>query len=120
MVGATRLAREQGLGRSGGGPTTKNVFTAFDEGTTVTADVVSGHAHDALQLHQMFDRIEDQVPVEEAVGDFAFDRDSVRAEYLHRGIGTVIPNKGKRTDPCAVRRGRIQRAKPGRAAVRHD
>jgi transposase len=75
------------------------VVTAADEDTALAVDVVPGQAGDAPQLHRMLDRTEARIPVEEVVGDKAFDGDALRAGGLDRGIHTVIPNKANRVDP---------------------
>jgi transposase len=75
------------------------VVTAADEDTALAVDVLPGQAGDAPQLHRMLDRTEERVPVEEVVGDKAFDGDAPRAGCLDRGIHTVIPNKANRVDP---------------------
>jgi len=62
-------------------------------------DVIPGQAGDAPQLHRMLDRTEERVPVEEVVGDKAFDGDALRAGCRDRGIHTVIPNRKNRVDP---------------------
>jgi transposase len=75
------------------------VATAADEDTASAVDVTPGQAGDAPQLHRMLDRTEERTPVEEVVGDKAFDGDALRAGCLDRGIHAVIPDKANRVDP---------------------
>jgi transposase len=92
--------REQALGRSRGGLTTKVIATAADEDTAIAVDVAPGQAHDAPLLEPMLERTLDRVPVvDELVGDKAFDGDRQRLACVDRDVATVIPSKSNRVEP---------------------
>jgi transposase len=98
-LGAERSARNQALGRSRGGLSTKVVVTAADEDTALAVDVVPGQAGDAPLLVPMLDRTLERVPViDEVVGDKAFDGDKLRSACLDRDVSPNIPLKANR-DP---------------------
>ena len=98
-MGADRSARNQALGRSRGGLSTKVVVTAADEDTALAVEVVPGQANDAPLLVPMLDRTLDRVPVvDEVVGDKAFDGDQLRSACLDRDVSPNIPLKANR-DP---------------------
>ena len=86
------------MGRSRGGLSTKIMAVVADEGTAVAVDVVPGQAGDAPLLVPMLDRALDRVPVEEIVGDKAFDEDQLRIDCLDREVNPNIPLKANR-DP---------------------
>ena len=98
-MGADRSAKNQALGRSRGGLSTKVVVTAADEDTALAVDVVPGQAGDAPLLVPMLDRTLDRVPViDEVVGDKGFDGDALRSACLGRDVSPNIPLKANR-DP---------------------
>jgi transposase len=99
-IGVARSAREQGLGRSRGGLTTKVILTTADEDTAIAVDVVPGQANDAPLLEPMLDRTLGRVPVvDELVGDKAFDGDPQPLACVERDVATVIPSGANRVDP---------------------
>jgi transposase len=92
--------REQALGRSRGGLTTKVILTAADEDTAIAVDVVPGQANDAPLLEPLLGRTLRRIPaVDELVGDKAFDGDPQRFACLDRNVATVIPSKANRVEP---------------------
>ena len=78
------------------------VVVCADEGTAIAVDVVPGQAGDAPQLHRMLDRAKARGPVEEIVGDKAFDGDALRAGCRARGAEPVVPYKKNRVDPAPL------------------
>jgi transposase len=92
--------RAQAIGGSRGGRTTKIVLTAADEDTAVAVDVIPGQASEAPRLEPLLDRTLDRSgPVDELVGDKAFDGDPQRHACVDRGVFPNIPNKANRVDP---------------------
>lgn len=78
---------------------TKVLVMAADEDTALAVDVVPGQAGDAPQLVPLLDRTLDRVgPVDELVGDKAFDGDDLRSECIERDVIPNIPLKANR-DP---------------------
>lgn len=61
-------------------------------------DVMPGQANDAPLFVPLLDQTLARVPVEEAVGDKAFDSDDLREVCLEREVNPNIPLKSNR-DP---------------------
>ena len=99
-LGAEESALRQGLGRSRGGLTSEVVVIAADESTAIAVDVRPGQAHDAALLRPMLERTAARVgPVDQVVGDKAFDGEAQRRACTAVGAAAVIPAKANRVDP---------------------
>ncbi|VTR93659.1 Uncharacterized protein OS=Candidatus Competibacter denitrificans Run_A_D11 GN=BN873_470112 PE=4 SV=1: DDE_Tnp_1_2 [Gemmata massiliana] len=95
------MAQAQALGRGRGGLSglsTKIIATIADEDTVLTVDVVPRQAGDAPLLVPVPDRTLARGPVDEIVGDKAFDGDQLRCDCLNREVNPNIPLKSNR-DP---------------------
>jgi transposase len=79
------------LGRSRGGLTTKIHAATIDENCSVALHLTPGQAHDGRQFECLYESLEAENVLENAVLDKGYDADRIRERLSYEGIQAVIP-----------------------------
>lgn len=90
--------KEQAIGKSRGGNTTKIHLLCEKEGKPVHFHLTGGNIHDCTMTQSMLDRV-DTNETDHIVGDKAYDSDANRETIEGLGAEAVIPYKSNRKEP---------------------
>src|SRR3954462_11699316 len=96
--------RNQAIGRSRGGLTTKIVALVDALGTLARFVLLPGQHHDTVGVRPLIEG----VAFGALLGDKAFDADWLRADLDARGAAAVIPPKAKRRTVITFDRGKAR------------
>jgi transposase len=89
--------RQEALGRSRGGFSTKIHWRTDAEGRPLALDLTGGAAHEVKGYEALMELCEAQP--EKLLSDKGYDSDAIRDDLEERGIEPVIPPKSNRTEP---------------------
>jgi transposase len=89
--------KQQALGRSRGGFSTKIHLRTNANGEPLTFDVTGGEAHE-VKGYEALIKLHDVAP-DRLLGDKGYDSDAIRDDLTKRGIEPVIPPRSNRKTP---------------------
>ena len=92
-----RLQKQEALGRSRSGFSTKIHLRTNAKGEPLTFDVTAGEAHEVKGYNALIE-LHDVAPGR-LLGDKGYDSDAVRDDLTKRGIEPVIPPRSNRKTP---------------------